>query len=380
MRRRHSISYIGKKRAADETICRHVHYREFHRIHKSLRFMRPLFLAFTLIIVYLLFRWAGLKVIGISIATLIIFKEIVQLYFLGRLEKRVLRPIDKLQNGFMEIARGNYDVSIDPCCQNEFGDLIRSFNDMASKLRESEKTNLEYEENRRNLIANISHDLKTPITSIQGYLEMIMDNDLVQPEKINPYLKTIYNNTTYMNKLIDDLFLFSKLDVDKVEFNYEMVNIRAFMNDLMDEARFEMGEIGAEFIYEDKLDQDAMIRIDGKRVHQAVKNILGNAIKYGPESGLEIKVELFRQDEFVGIAVSDNGPGIAPERVPYIFERFYRIDQERSKDLVSTGLGLAIAKELIEAQGGRILVASSVGRGSRFTICLPVINPSEGGV
>ena len=205
------------------------------------------------------------------------------------MEKRVLTPIDKLQNGFIEIARGNYDVSIDPCCQNEFGQLIRSFNEMAAKLRESEKSNLEYEENRKNLIANISHDLKTPITSIQGYIEMIMDNDLVQPDKINPYLKTIYNNTNYMNKLIDDLFLFSKLDIDKLDFNYEIINVRAFMGDLMDELRFELEEIDAEFLYQDKMDQDSAVRIDGKRVHQAIKNILGNAVKYGPETNLKIE-------------------------------------------------------------------------------------------
>jgi Signal transduction histidine kinase len=371
------IDYRDKKRAADIARGRHGHFREFHRMHKSLRYIRLVFLLVTVLILYLLFRWAGLRAIGILIAALIVFKEVIQIFFLSRLDKRILRPIDELQNGFSEIARGNYDVTIEPGCRNAFGDLIRSFNDMASKLREAEQTNQEYEENRKNLIANISHDLKTPITSIQGYLEMIMDNELVQPEKINQYLKTMYNNTTYMNKLIDDLFLFSKLDIDKVDFNYELVNIRAFMSDLMDEAGFEIREAGAGFDYEDKLDNDATVRIDGKRIHQAVKNILDNAVKYGPESNLKIKAELFRQDESVCIAITDNGPGIAPEKLPYVFDRFYRIDHERSKDLGSTGLGLAISKELIEAQGGSIMVVSPIDGGACFTICLPVVNPSE---
>ncbi|MEN6463091.1 MAG: HAMP domain-containing sensor histidine kinase [Syntrophomonas sp.] len=362
---------------AAEIECRHNHFDEFHRLHKSFRFLRPMFLVFNVIIVYLLFRWAGLKVIGISIAALIVCKEIIQLFFLGRLEKRVLKPIDKLQNGFVEIARGNYDVSIDPCCQNEFGQLIRSFNEMSYKLRESEKTNLEYEENRKNLIANISHDLKTPITSIQGYIEMIMDNELVQPDKINKYLKTIYNNTNYMNKLIDDLFLFSKLDIDKVDFNYEIINVRAFMGDLMDELRFELEEINAEFIYQDKMDQDSSVSIDGKRVHQAIKNILGNAVKYGPETDLKISVELFRKDDTACLSITDNGPGIAQEKLPYIFDRFYRIDNERSKDLMSTGLGLAISKELIEAQGGKIMVSSFEETGSCFTLCFPIYRKTE---
>jgi len=376
MRNRH-INCDESQCCGAEMEYRH-HFKEFHRLHRSFRFLRPMFLIITVIIIYLLFRWAGLKAIGISIAGLIVFKEIVQLFFLGRLEKRVLTPIDKLQNGFIEIARGNYDASIDPCCQNEFGQLIKSFNEMAGKLRESEKTNLEYEENRKNLIANISHDLKTPITSIQGYIEMIMDNDLVQPDKINPCLKTIYNNTTYMNKLIDDLFLFSKLDIDKVDFNYECTNVRAFMGDLMDELRFELEDIGAEFVYQDKMDQDSSVSIDGKRVHQAIKNILGNAVKYGPETDLKIGVELYRKDNTACLAITDNGPGITSEKLPYIFERFYRIDNERSKDLMSTGLGLAIAKELIEAQGGKILVNSSAETGSCFTICFPILAAENG--
>lgn len=361
---------------AGEIEYRH-HFKEFHRLHRSFRFLRPLFLIFTIVIVYLLYRWAGLKAIGLTIAGLIVFKEMIQLFFLGRLEKRVLAPIEKLQNGFVEISKGNYDVSIDPCCQNEFGQVIKSFNDMAGKLRESEKTNREYEENRKNLIANISHDLKTPITSIQGYLEMIMDNDLTEPDKINPCLKTIYNNTTYMNKLIDDLFLFSKLDIDKVDFNYEITNIRAFMSDLMDEFRFELEDIGADFVYKDKMDLDSLVSIDGKRLYQAIRNILSNAVKYGPETDLKIGVELYRQEEAVCLSISDNGPGIASEKLPYIFERFYRIDNERCKDLTSTGLGLAIAKELIEAQGGQIKVDSSARTGSCFTICFPVRAENE---
>lgn len=378
MRIRHIDLHENQCCAAEMEYRRH--FKEFHRLHKSFRFLRPIFLIFTFIIVYLLYRWAGLKGIGISIAALIICKEVVQLFFLGRLEKRVLRPIDKLQNGFVEIARGNYDVTIDPCCKNEFGQLIKSFNEMANKLRESEKTNLEYEESRKNLIANISHDLKTPITSIQGYIEMIMDNDLVQPDKMNQYLKTIYNNTNYMNKLIDDLFLFSKLDIDKVDFNYEIINIRAFMGDLMDELRFELEEIDALFRYQDKMDQDSAVSMDGKRVHQAIKNILGNAVKYGPETNLKISVELYRQDDAACLSITDNGPGIAQEKLPYIFDRFYRTDNERSKDLMSTGLGLAISKELIESQGGKILVESSAETGSCFTICFPICSTTENGV
>jgi len=223
----------------------------------------------------------------------------------------------------------------------------------------------------KHLIASISHDLKTPITSIQGYIEMILDTPL-ESAKIEQYLKTIYNNSKYMNRLIDDLFLFSRLDIDKVDFVFEVTPIRAFMKDLMDEIRFELEEIHAEFIYRDTLEQDVCVNIDGKRVYQAIRNIIGNSVKYGPENGLRLNVELYCQDKRVCLSIADNGPGIAPEKLPYIFDRFYRIDNERSKDFMSTGLGLAIARELIEAQGGQILAASSEQDGSCFTLCFPV--------
>lgn len=370
MKKNH-IYYRRKKFAVDEVVCEHNHFREFHRLHRSMKFLRPLMLVINILIVYLLFRWVGLKVIGIIIIILLLFMEIIQFFFFSRLEKKVIKPINQLQYGLAEISRGNFNVSIDTEERNEFGQLIHAFNEMAYKLQESEKTNLEYEENRKNLIASISHDLKTPITSIQGYLEMILDNEQLQPEKMQQYLKIIDNNTRYMNRLIDDLFLFSRLDIEKVDFHFEITPICAYMRDLMDEIRFELEELQVGFSYQDKMDKECPVNIDGKRVYQAIRNIIGNAVKYGPASGLNVDVELNRQDEWICLAMTDNGPGIASEKLPYIFERFYRVDNERSKDFISTGLGLAIARELVEAQGGKIMVSSAEESGSCFTIFFP---------
>lgn len=351
----------------------HIHHEEFRRLHRTMKYFSPVGIVFNLIILYLLFRWGGLQVIGIILALLFLIKEIFQIAIFRRLEKGVFKPVEQLKEGFAEIAKGNYNVSINPTVENQFGQLIYSFNDMAAKLQESEKINSEYEENRKTLVANISHDLKTPITSIQGYLEMILDGDVSEPDKINRYLKTIYSNSTYINKLIDDLFLFSKLDMDKMDFNYEILNIRAYMRDLSDEFKFELEERQDAFSFQDKTEQDYSVNIDGKRIYQAIRNIIGNAVKYGPEKDLEVDIELFAQDDFVCIDIKDNGPGIPEEQLPLIFNRFYRIDTERSKDFMSTGLGLAIAKELVEAQGGKISVSSSENIGTCFTICLPIM-------
>lgn len=359
---------------------RRMHHREFDQYHRRIRYFRPFALIFNLVIVYLLFRWLGIHAISIFFVAVISIKEIVQLYFLRRLEKRIMQPIDKLKTGVEEVAKGNYDVKIECNVANEIGLLIASFNEMAQKLRESEKMKIEYEDNRKAFIANITHDLKTPITSIQGYMEAIVDRAVKSPEDIEKYLKIIYSNTTYMNKLIDDLFLFSKLDMDKVEFNMEDVHISLYMADLMEELKLELEEKRCRFQYNNKMEHNCIVKIDGKRIYQAIRNIIGNAVKYGPENDLSIRAEVYQQGEYVCIGIKDNGPGIPEDKLPRIFDRFYRIDTERTKDLMSTGLGLSIARELVEAHGGRITVSSIESEGSCFTVLLPISKQLRDGV
>lgn len=358
----------------------HKHYREFfehktefHRYHRQIKYTRPFILVFNFLIWYLLFRYAGIKVISISLALLFGIGAFSQFFFLHKIENRILRPINKLKNGVEEITRGNYDVEVENNVPNEIGLLIDSFNEMAQKLQESERMKAEYEANRKALIANISHDLKTPITSIQGYIEAIMDENAVNPENINKYLKIIYSNSAYINRLIDDLFLFSKLDMQKLEFQFIKVEVRPFLHDLMEEFKLELEENEISFQFIDMMKNDCSFNIDRKRLYQVFRNIIGNAVKYGPEQNLSIKTELYLQDEFVCIDIRDNGPGISEDKLSHIFDRFYRIDKERTKDLMSTGLGLAIAKELVEAHGGKIIVSSKENEGTCFTIMLPVI-------
>ena len=348
------------------------YHRDFHLYHRGLKWGRLIVFLLNLFIVYLLFKWIGNKGISIFFAAFISIKEIIHLSFLWRLEKKIFQPMDKLKYAVDEIAKGNYHVKVDCEITNEFGVLIHSFNEMAEKLQQSERMQLDYEENRKDLIANISHDLKTPISSIQGYIEAILEGVVVSPEKTSKYLKIIHHNTVYINKLIDDLFLFSKLDMDKLDFQYEDVQIRSYMGDLMEEFRYDLDERQVQFKYYDNLEFNYVVHLDRKRIQQALRNIIGNAVKYGNEENLEIYVYLAVEDDFVHIQIQDNGPGIPEDKLPYVFDRFYRMDIERTKDFMSTGLGLAIAKELVEAHRGKITASSIEGDGSSFTIILPV--------
>jgi len=349
------------------------HHREFHKYHQYFRYFRPAIVLFNILILYLLFSWVGFKGIGIFFAVIISIKEIGQFIFMLRLEKRIFTPIEKLKLGIDEIAKGNYNVKVECDVPNDLGLLIFSFNEMAQRLYENERIQNEYEENRKTLIANISHDLKTPITAIQGYIEALLDENIKFEGDRDKYLKTIHHNTLYINKLIDDLFLFSKLDIQKLDFNYEYMEIAAFMDDFMAEYKFDLEDKNIKFQYKTELEQDYRINIDGKRFHQAFNNIISNAVQHGPEKGLSITISMYQQDNGIYLAIQDNGHGIAPEKLSHIFDRFYRIDVERKKNYMCTGLGLAIAKELIEAHGGEITVSSKEQEGTCFTIMLPIL-------
>ncbi|MEG6584881.1 sensor histidine kinase [Dendrosporobacter sp. 1207_IL3150] len=362
--------------SAFQRIHRH-HHREFQKYHQYFRYFRPAIVLFNILMLYLLFSWGGFEGIGVFFAVLISIKGIVHFIFMRRLEKRIFAPIEQLKLGIDEIARGNYNVKVECDVPNDLGLLIFSFNEMAKKLYESERIQHEYEENRKTLIANISHDLKTPITAIQGYIEALRDENIKFQGDKDKYLKTIHNNTIYINKLIDDLFLFSKLDMQKLDFACESVEIGAFMDDFMEEYKFGLEEKNIRFQYIPELKQEYHVNIDGKRFHQAFNNIISNAVQHGPENDLSIEITMYMQEKYICIAIQDNGHGIAEDKLPYIFDRFYRIDIERKKDYMCTGLGLAIAKELIEAHCGKITVSSRENEGTCFTIMLPILQEHE---
>jgi signal transduction histidine kinase len=349
----------------------------FHRNAKKFRYFRIVFLLILITIFYLLYQFVEVKIIFILLLIFTVIREIGHFFFLSRLEKQILQPIDTLILGVEEIAKGNYDTEINHPTKNKIKVLITSFNHMAKRLKKGEEMQKEYEENRKLLIANISHDLKTPITSIQGYMEAVLDG-VVPRDKMESYFKIIYSNSQYMNKLIDDLFLFSKIDMDKLDYHFEEVSIGGFTSDLMEEFAFEYKENSLAFIYMNKLEHDCLVNIDRKRIHQAIQNIIGNARKHGDEKNLALNCKLYREHDVIKLSIKDNGSGIPSDKLPYIFNRFYRIEKERTKNLMSTGLGLSIAKELVKAHGGDITVHSIEGEGSCFTIILPIFS-KEGG-
>ncbi|MCI2105286.1 MAG: HAMP domain-containing histidine kinase [Intestinimonas sp.] len=369
----------------EEIVKRHIHARRYQsdlkQYYRHIHVTRPISMVINLILWGLLFWFGGvstvLKIIILIFALVSTAGSLLELTFLMRVKSRILLPVEELTNSVDEIAKGNYNVEVKAERSSEINSLIAAFNGMAQKLKEDERIQTEYENNRKALIANISHDLKTPMTSIEGYIEALLDRNDLSDAKKAKYLKIISDNTDYMNHLIDDLFLFSKLDMQKLELNFKTVSVRPFLWDMIEELNLDFEERGVSMRYRDDLQGNCQANLDGRRFHQIIRNLTENAIKYGPKTGLSIDVRLYGGEKEFHIDISDNGPGIPPEKLPHIFERFYRVDSERTKDFSGTGLGLAIAKELVEAHSGTISVISEEGCGTCFTLSFPTAAPKR---
>ncbi|MBP1936869.1 HAMP domain-containing sensor histidine kinase [Paenibacillus sediminis] len=291
--------------------------------------------------------------------------------------RSIIRPLKALQRATEEIKEGNLDYEVKPLSRDEIGQLSVAFEEMRKKLKESVELQLQYEENRKELISNISHDLKTPVTAIKGYVEGIMDGVTNSPEKLDRYVKTIYTKTVHMDKMIDELFLYSKLDLGKLPFHFEQVDIGAYLEDCAQEMYPDMEKKGIKLEQGTLLEDLVFVKADREKLKRVLINILENAMKYMDKADGKIGMNVTLQDGKAVISVSDNGRGIAEDALPHIFDRFYRADPSRNQATGGSGLGLSIARQIIEEHGGQIWAGSMLGRGTTVYIALPVWSKHE---
>jgi signal transduction histidine kinase len=228
---------------------------------------------------------------------------------------------------------------------------------------------LQYEENRKELISNISHDLKTPITAIKGYVEGIKDGIADTPEKMDRYINTIYSKSCDMDNLINELFLFSKLDLKKVNFDFRSIDITAYLKDCIEELKFDLEKRKINLNY-NHIKKNIDVIADAQKLKRVIMNIIENSIKYMNKDNGKIDIILSEEEAFTVIEVRDNGKGISNKALPFIFDRFYRGDSYRNTSNGGSGLGLAIAKQIIEEHGGQIWVQSEVNEGTSIFFTL----------
>lgn len=280
-------------------------------------------------------------------------------------KKGILDPMTELSRGLTQVREGNFDYVIEHNgVSGEVGDLLRNYEDMRMRLRENEERNAEQEKKNKELISNITHDLKTPITSIKGYVEGILDGVAATPEKQEKYLKTIYNKAVDMDKLINELTLYSSVDNDRIKYNFLKLNVSDYFRDCVEEVGLDMETRGISFDYKNNITSDTLIIADPEQLRKVINNIVGNSVKYMDKPIKMISMRLLDGGEDVIIEIEDNGKGIASSDISRIFERFYRADAARTTAQGGSGIGLAIVKKIIEDHGGHIWATSKEGEGT----------------
>jgi len=282
---------------------------------------------------------------------------IILTFFLSR---RILSPVKALTKAARKFGNGDFSQRVDYKGKGEFGELASSFNSMADDIDAAQRL-------RRNMVADVAHELRTPLSNLKGYLEAISDG-VVQPDEAT--IHSLQEETSSLSHLVEDLQELSLADAGELKMNFQPENI----SDLIDEtvAALNPKATSKELTLTSELpDVIPTINIDSHRIKQVIYNLMENAIAHTPKGG-KINVSAREQDNKVFVSIADTGEGIPPEDIKLIFERFYRVDKSRTRATGGSGLGLTIAKRLVEAHGGTITVQSTVGQGSTFTFSLPV--------
>ena len=279
-------------------------------------------------------------------------------------------PLVKLKKATQNIKEGNLDFVLDVEGKDEFSELCQDFEEMRRRLKESTEEKSLIEKENRELISNISHDLKTPITAVKGYVEGIMDGVADTPEKMDRYVRTIYNKTNEMDHLINELTFYSKIDTNRIPYTFNKLNVEDYFEDCSEEVGLELETRGIELVYANYVEKDVMVIADGEQIRRVIHNIISNAIKYMDKPKGIIQIRIKDVGDFIQIEIEDNGKGIGPKDLPYIFDRFYRTDSSRNSSQGGSGIGLSIVRKIIEDHGGRIWATSKEGIGTEIHFVL----------
>ena len=273
-------------------------------------------------------------------------------------------PLVKLRKATQNIKEGNLDFVLEVEGKDEFSQLCQDFEEMRKRLKESTEEKILMDKENKELISNISHDLKTPITAVKGYVEGIMDGVADTPEKMNRYVRTIYNKTNEMDHLINELTFYSKIDTNRIPYTFSKLNVEDYFSDCAEELGLEMETKGIELVYANYVEKDVQVIADGEQIRRVIHNIVSNAIKYMEKPKGIIQLRVKDVGDFIQVEIEDNGKGIAAKDLPYIFDRFYRTDVSRNSSKGGSGIGLSIVKKIMEDHGGKVWATSWLGIGT----------------
>ena len=285
------------------------------------------------------------------------------------LQRKTAKDIETLARGVKQISAGDFHTEIAISGEGELAHIAESIRLMEEELAAHIEKERENEQSKTDLITNIAHDLRTPLTSILGYLDLLRNNQMVPEEMKKHYIEIVYNKALRLQKLIEELFGFTKLSYGKLNMNISTLDLVQLLSQLVEESypNFEKNNLAYDFSANVK---SLLIEGDGDLLARLFDNLISNAIKYGAE-GKRVLIRLRKEKEEVSVQVLNFGYVIPEKELPLIFDKFYRVEHSRSLSTGGTGLGLAIVKNIVDMHHGNIAVQSDMG-GTRFTVTLPL--------
>ncbi|WP_242873143.1 sensor histidine kinase [Clostridium magnum] len=311
----------------------------------------------------------------INLGIIVIFFIIAIILLTNRLLTRfvfksIITPLDTLVYGVHQIRDGNLNYHIEYNGKDEFAGVCSDFNEMAQRLLDSVKARQKDEANRKELIAGISHDLRTPLTSIKAYVEGIEKGIASTPETQKRYLDTIKNKANDLEHIVNQLFLFSKLDIGEFPFYLEQIDIGKELSNMVANLSEEYYKKGLSITLTQNV-ENIYVQVDIVQLRNAVINILENSVKYKTQQSVQMKISCQEEDKYVTITLADNGPGVSNEALEKLFDIFYRGDRARTNPSKGSGLGLSITAKILEKLGGSIRAKNIPEGGLAIIMRLP---------
>lgn len=285
-------------------------------------------------------------------------------FFRGLIQKWFVVPIGQVNEAMKHIAEGDLDYQMKVNYSGEIGELFKNYEDMRLRLKESVEEGNDNERRSKELISNISHDLKTPITSIKGYVEGIMDGVADTPEKMDKYIRTIYNKSNELDRLINELTFYSGIDSNRIPYHFHRMNVNEFFQDCVEEVGLDLESRNINFDFSNFVAHDTQIIADPEQLRKVISNIVGNSVKYLDKEPGRIDIRILDEIDSIRVEIEDNGKGISQRDLGHVFERFYRTDSSRNSTKGGNGIGLSIVKKIIEDHGGYIWATSKEGEGT----------------
>lgn len=297
----------------------------------------------------------------IAIVFILLFTSIMLTRWIQR---GVFLPVNELNTAMQNIAEGNFEYRLSEPGKGEIGELYHNYEEMRLRLKESAEEKVQQEKQNRELISNISHDLKTPITAIKGYVEGIMDGVADTPEKMDKYIRTVYNKANDMDRLINELTIYSGINSNRIPYHFHRINVADYFKDCIEEVGLDLESKNIELNYSNLASPEVVVIADPEQMKRVINNIIGNSVKYMDKEKGVIDIRILDEIDSIRVEIEDNGKGIAAKDLPNIFERFYRTDSSRNSSKGGSGIGLSIVKKIVEDHGGYIWATSKEGEGT----------------